>query len=360
MFTKEKTGTIVGLDVDASSLAATEVRFNGDARVVRAVVAPLPPGAFHDGEVADPDLLSEGLRSAFAEHGLSKTVRLGVANQRVAFRTIRLPVIANPDEMDTAVRFQAQEEVPMPLDSAVLDYQVIGGVAGGGEVQKVDVAIVAARREMIMRLLEPVRKAGLRPVSVDLSAFGLIRALAGAEAEAGAGEHIAEGETFVPAVLYCNLGDVTNLAVARRFACLFARVSQFGIGRITARLCEQTRLEPDDARLWLNHVGLEAPIEQVEGDAETVRLARTSLEEGAGLLADELRLSLDYYGAQEEAVPVGPVVLAGPGSAIPGMVERLKDALAREVRVGRPAGLAEVGDAEAARLTTAYGLSLEQ
>ena len=51
------------------------------------------------------------------------------------------------------------------------------------------------------------------------------------------------------------------------------------------------------------------------------------LEEGASGLVDELRLSLDYYGAQEGAVPVEQVVLCGPGSAIPGLAERMQTVL---------------------------------
>lgn len=356
MFTKPKTRTVVGLDVDATTLAATEVHLNGGAEVVRSVVAPMPAGAFRDGEVVDQDAFANVLRETFSEHELSKDVRLGVANQRVAFRTIRLPVIEDPKEMDVAVRFQAAEEMPMPLDSAVLEYQVIGGTSSGEGGPKVDVALVAARREMISRFLEPVRSAGLRPLSVDLSAFGLIRALA------GTGEMPVvepEAEEFVPATMYCNLGDVTNLAVARRFACLFARVSQFGMQQIVDDVAERAQLTAEHAVLWLEHVGLEAPAAEIEGDPQTVETVRAALEDGAGSLAEELRLSIDYYGAQEEAIPVGPVVLAGPGSAIPGLSERLGSHLAREVDVRRPHALSGFADPTAARLTMPYGLALE-
>ena len=91
-------------------------------------IAPLAPEVFHDGEVADPAALAEVLRALFAEHKLSRRVRLGIANQWVVVRTLRLPVIDDPNELDAAVRFQAQEQIPMPLDQAVLDHRVVGGV----------------------------------------------------------------------------------------------------------------------------------------------------------------------------------------------------------------------------------------
>ena len=55
-------------------------------------------------------------------------MRLGVANQRIVVRTIDLPQIEDRKELDAAVRFQAQEHIPMPLEQAVLDFQSLGFV----------------------------------------------------------------------------------------------------------------------------------------------------------------------------------------------------------------------------------------
>ena len=74
--------------------------------------------------------------------------------------------------------------------------------------------------------------------------------------------------------LYCNLGDVTNLAVARGSTCLFTRVSSFGVEGIAQKLAERRQLTLEHARQWLVHVGLEQPIEQIEGDRETSRRPR--------------------------------------------------------------------------------------
>ena len=92
-------------------------------------------------------------------------------------RTLRLPRIEDPDELDAAVRFRAQDEIPMPLDQAVLDHRVIGrGESADGNPQ-IDVLAVAARRDMIHPLVQAMRDAGLNPAGIDLSAFGMIRAL---------------------------------------------------------------------------------------------------------------------------------------------------------------------------------------
>ena len=345
--TKKQTGPVAGLDIEAGSIAATQVAVNGSAQVTDSAIGALDPGAFHEGEVLDAGTLSAALKDFFAEHKLSKRVRLGIGNQRLVVRTMRLPAIEDPKEMEAAVRFQAQEQMPMPLDQAVLEHQVVGGApAEEGGTAQVDVVVVAARREMIASFVEPLRRAGLDPVGVDLSAFAMIRALA--------------GEPSGDAVLYCSLGDVTNLAVARGRACLFTRVSHVGLEAVSARLAGERGLTPEHTAQWLSYVGLETPVEQLEGDAETVAAARRALEEGLSSLADELRLSLDYYGAQEAAVPVERIVLCGPGSALAGLPSRMEAGIGLPISVARPAALGGFDEAAAARLTVPFGLALEE
>ncbi len=357
--TNKKVGPTVGLDLDTGSVAATEVGTDS----LRFGVQAVPPGAFKDGEVLDAEAMAGALKELFAQRGLSKRVRLAVANQGVAFRTLRLPLIDDPEQLKSAVRFQAQEQIPMPLDSAVLDHQVIGGSVTEDGNRQVDVAVVAARKETVESLLEPVRAAGLEPVGVDFAAFGMIRALAGgasspAPASDGGGQ--AATEEFVPATLYCSLGDLTNLAIARGFACMFSRVAQFGVRQIAEELSSSTDLPMEHAEQWLLHVGFETPLDQLEGDAGAAAAARVALEGGAAKLADELRLSLDYFASQQEATPVGDIVLCGWGSAIPGLASRLTTELGRTVTFRRPAALSGLEATEAARLTLPYGLALER
>jgi type IV pilus assembly protein PilM len=356
--TKPKTGPLVGLDIEAGSIAATEIAANGSVQVTGSAIGALEPGAFHEGEVLDPERLAASLKAFFAEHKLSKRVRLGIGNQRLVVRTMRLPAIEDPKEMEAAVRFQAQEQVPMPLDQAVLEHQVVGGVpAEEGGTAQLDVVVVAARREMISSFVEPIRRAGLDPVGVDLAAFGMIRALAGAEAHSS--DTPEPGQQSPGAVLFCNLGDVTNLAVARGRACLFTRVSYVGLEAMAAPLVSALGLTVAHGAQWLSYVGLEAPLEELDGDAEIVAEARRALADGIGSLVDELRLSLDYYGAQEAVVPVEQIVLCGPGSAIAGVPVQMEARIGLPTSVARPPALAGFDDASAARLTVPFGLALE-
>jgi type IV pilus assembly protein PilM len=364
---KKKSNAVVGVDIDAESVAAaTPGAGDGD---VTAQIQKLPDGAFSAGEIVDPAAVSEALRELFSQTRLPKQVRLAVASQGVAFRTLRLPLIEDPEQLRNAVRFQAQEQIPIPLDAAVLDHQVIAAHVEDDGTRQVDVAVVAARRQSVETLLGAARDAGLDPVGIDFAAFGMIRALAGAPAAAtsnggaaskGGTEPGVGAEAYVPATLYCSLGGITNLAISRGFACLFSRVAQFGVRDIALELVSSTDLSLEHAEQWLVHTGLQTPLEELEGDAEAIAAARSALQANVASLADELRISLDYYGAQEGATAVEEIALCGWGSAIPGLAETLGETLGREVSVRRPSALSALPDLEAARLTVPYGLALEQ
>jgi type IV pilus assembly protein PilM len=248
----------------------------------------------------------------------------------------------------------------MPLDEAVIEHRVVGGVAASGDAPaQIDVMVVAARREMILTTLRPLRDAGLEPVGVDLSAFGMIRAVADDEPALAGGDVDTTSPGQPSPSLYCNLGDSTNLAVARGRSCLFTRLSPVGLEDIAGGLSSSTGLTLDHAGMWLNHVGLGRPAEAIEGDPATIARTRAALERGAASIVDELRLSLDFYAAQEGAAPVDKIVLCGPGSAIPGLAAEIEATVGLPIVVSRPPALAGYDAPTAARLTMPLGLALD-
>ena len=348
----KKNTSLVGLDIESGSVAATEVVGNGNRSVGRTAIVPLEAGVVREGGVQDLAALSSALTDLFARHKLTKSVRLGIANQRVVVRTLRLPRIEDRDELDAAVRFRAQDEIPMPLDQAVLDHRIIGrGESADGNPQ-IDVLAVAARRDMIHPLVQAMREAGLNPTGIDLSAFGMIRALGPAE-----GGTDATGELPIPTTLYCHLGDVTNIAVARGTGCLFTRVTPFGVETIADRLASREGISLDDARERLMDVGLEEELASFDDD-DGSGAAREELERGAGKLSDELRMSMEFYGAQEGVTPVERVVVCGTGSTIPGLADRIRNDLGLEISQETPKELSHLDPEDAARLTVSYGLAL--
>ena len=343
---KNKNNTsVVGLDLDPAHIAAAEVSVNGHISVSRGAVAELRPGILRDGEVADPVALADALKAFFAEHELPTRVRLGVANQRIVVRSLDLPPLEDDKALDAAVKAEAPDHIPMPMDEAILDYVPLGQVqTTAGPRQRV--VIVAVRREMIDRLVQATRDAGLRLEGIDLAAFGMVRALAPAESSG--------------ALLYINVAGLTNVAVANHSGCLFTRAAAGGLGSIQTGLAERGSLTLEHARMWMGHVGLATPVAEVEGDPDIVAMTRAALEEGVHQLADTVRNSLNFYRMQDSAETVERALLTGPAVAIPGFAERLATELSLPVE---PAVVAvdepDAVGADAGLLTVAAGLAVE-
>jgi type IV pilus assembly protein PilM len=345
-----KARAIVGIDVKAGSVAGVEVRQNGTATATRSGIAPLPTGVMRNGEVLEPQALGHALKALVSENGLAKTVRLGVGSQWVGVRTLRMPPVADSADIDRAVRIQASEELQVP--DGVLDYEVVRHGVDEAHHPYMEVVCAAARLSTVRPLDEAIRAAGLKSAGLDLAAFGMLRALVEQNAAEGS-ESSADPKTFI----FCELGDSTHLVVATEAICDYARVAAFGVEEIADRLAARRRLTIEHARKWLAHVGLESPLERIDGDPEIVAEAREILTEGAGLIGNELRLLVEYCEGQPGSSVAG-IVCCGPGTAIPGLVARLEHEAGQPVSVRRPAGLDHLDGAAAARLTVPYGLAL--
>jgi type IV pilus assembly protein PilM len=175
----------VGLKIGASYLSAAAIEVNGSARLVQVAREPIPRGIVVGGEVKDVAALTEALKFFFKRHGLSKrNVRIGIANNRIGVRTIELTGIEDPKQVANAVRFRAQEALPIPVDQALLDYQVLGETVEEGQSKK-RVLLVVAYRELVDAYSTACRAAGIKLAGVDLEAFALLRALMPPEEPAG-------------------------------------------------------------------------------------------------------------------------------------------------------------------------------
>src|SRR5437773_8739906 len=104
--------TLVGLDIGSTAVRAAEVA-SGDVPVLaRAAQVPLPPGAVENGEVRQPDVVSEALKELWGRSRIrSRQVRMGVGNQRVVVREIALPWLPEK-ELRASLGFQVQESSP--------------------------------------------------------------------------------------------------------------------------------------------------------------------------------------------------------------------------------------------------------
>ena len=311
----------IGLDVGSTAVRAAEVALGSDPpSLVRAAQVPLPSGAVESGEVRDVEALSGAIRDLWQRGAFkARQAVLGVGNQRVVVREVTLPALP-PKELKQSLPFQVQDLIPIPVDEAVLDYDVLEELEQEG-AKMLRLLVVGAQRDMINRMVDAAVRAKVEPVGVDLVPFALIRAV-GQDEGLGLEESDLGGEAIV------DVGaDVTNICVHERGVARFVRILPSGGRDVTVAMATSLGISEEDAEALKRG-------QPVEGGLSTDQVETTRRSRVAALV-DEIRSSLDFYRAQTPGAEVSRVLVTGGGSKLAGLVELLDERVDAQVERGR-------------------------
>lgn len=315
---------LIGLDVGTTAVRAAEVQAAKDVNLlVRFSQVGLLPSSAPDGEIADPAGVAASIRDA-VERGQfkSRRVAVGVANQKVVVRQVDLPFMEEA-ELRASLQFQVQEFIPIPVEDAILDFQVLEEFRGEQGERRMQVLLVAAQRGMVEGLVGAVTRAGLDPVMVDLAPFAALRAVT---APVGSVLAARESEALIDIG-----GGVTNIVLHEQGTPRFVRILPMGGADITDALVAGLGIPVEDAESVKARVGVAA-----EPGAAVAEGAATIIETRAASFIEEVRGSIDYYLTQPNAAQITRVSLTGGGSRLPNLRARLEAALHIPVREADP------------------------
>ena len=320
--------TAIGLDIGTSVVRAAELSFGrGGLTLERFGQVVLPDGAVRDGEVVDVDAVSHTLRQRWSATGFShKRVMMGVANQRVIVRQLELPWM-EPEELRASLAFQVQDFLPMAVDQAELDFFPLEQVTAEGGGRTLRGLLVAAARETVLANVRCAERAGLSITGVDLSSFAVLRAMGR--------QTTLEVETEA----LIDIGArVTNIVVHSAGMPRFVRILLMGGQDVTDAVADRLGVTMEHAE------GLKQQYTQAGPDGEELATVVQTVTTIAQDFVDEIRGSLDYYGASNPGAPVERIVLSGGGSRLDGLVDRLTTSTRLPVVSGDPLSALRVGN----------------
>lgn len=347
----------VGMDIDHSAIKATQVSSRGGDYTLQHVgYRRLPPGTITEGEVTDHDLLASEIEEFWSTHGFKgKSVVLGLSNQKVIVRLLDFPRM-KPEELESAIGFEAQDHIPMPLDEAVLDHVVLGPQEEDSDLDRI--LIVAAQKDMVSRFTSAVRTAGLQPVGVDVKALSLMRST------------LPEALFEEGATLLLDIGsEITNLVVSQGGSPTLTRFVVGGSNQFTQTIAEAAGIEEEDADRYLMDPRLrigdypedENPAPENEGsengdsededsenedsengdsenDLNPAQMfdIRRGLEDSVQLMAEDVQRSVEYHYSQPGAQDVSQVFVSGEGALVSGLESYLGELLGISAHLGNP------------------------
>jgi type IV pilus assembly protein PilM len=350
---------LVGLKVGGSQLAAARIVNNGHPELVQVAREHLEHGIVVGGELREPELLAEALKAFFRKHKLPRQgVRLGIANNRIGVRIFEIAGIADPKQLENAIRFRAQEALPIPIEEAVLDYHVLGERTDDeGQVVR-RILLVVAYRELIDRYVAACKKAGVRLAGIDLEAFALLRAL---------GEPLpADAPPSDAALVVVSVGhDRSTFAVSDGRVCEFTRVLDWGGSTLDVAIARELDCTPSEAEPFKRQLSL-ATDNVPEGlTQEQANRAREAVQRQLQTFARELVSSLQFYQNQPGSLGIGEIVITGGTAHLGGVADELQRLIGVRVEVGDPLLRVKLGkklretDEQLGSLAVAIGLGIE-
>lgn len=344
---------VVGLSVGASQLAAAVVVNNGRPKLVKAARHTLPPEIVVGGEVRDSEALANEIAAFFSAADLPrKNVRLGIGSSRTGVRVFERPEVDDPRQLANAIRFRAYETLPIPIEEAMLDYQILEEANAPDRV-----LLAVAYRDLVDRFTATCAAAKIELVGIDIEAFALLRAVGG--------EPLSPGERAEAARVAVSIGhDRTTVAVSDGRLCEFTRVLDWGGARVTAAIERALDVDAEEAEQIKCSLDISATTEESEpADERTTKATEAARREVNGL-ARELASSLHFYQDQVDSLGFAEITVTGGGAHLQGLAEQLEELIGISVRVADP--FARVGsghgissNGQDGALAVAIGLGIE-
>lgn len=325
LFGRKKTS--VGLDIGSGLIKVAVVDHSKrEPELVRATVTPLLADAIVEGEVMDPGIVAEAIRSALQSAGLkSPAVVTAVGGRDVIIKKIQIERVKEQQAREL-MRWEAEQHVPFDMESVELDFQILDPDADGLEMS---VLLVAAKRELIESKMRVLTDAGLDTAVVDVEAFALHNAF-----------ELNHPDAMSGVVALLNIGhDVTNINILDDGVPLLTRDLTVGTRRIREDLQRERGLSMEDAQQLIQGYDRSPHLDAViEGRGEEIAVG---IERAAAFVAQNSRTG-----------NLRQIYTCGGGSRIPGLNQMLANRLRLTVRQANPLANLRVRDGALESLVT--------
>lgn len=307
----------VGLDLGSSAIKVVKLeqeRKDGPIRLISASAIPIPLGGVLSEAQNDRGAIAASLKKLLQDmHVDMREVTVALPETQVFTRVIEVPQLSEK-ELESALRWQADQYIPLPLSEVTMDFAVLSKPEN--PKGKMEVLLVAAPLTVIEKTMNMLAQADLTPVAIETEIIACIRPLNQKMAQDSVVMIIDSGAT------------TTGFSILKGGVLLFTHSTSIAGESITRAISTAFNFEHTQAEEYKKVYGL---IEQhFQGKVFA------SIKPIVDSIIEEIRKSILFFQKRNAAAPVKTIILSGGTALLPGLVAYTANALGIEVQIGNP------------------------
>ncbi len=310
----------VGLNLSSYRISVIELIKSKEGLIIKNMIrSEVPSHSIVKGEIQDLVVLAKGLKDIWRKYRISdKKVFIGIANQKVIVKEIKIPVVDN-EEINNSIKYQINDFIPIPKDNIIYDYFVM---EKGEDFSRL--MLVGAMKSMINDVVKSFKNAGLFAQAIDLNCFALYRTINYIH---GLEKKIKSKKSNVFCVV--NLGvEISIIEIVQDNNLKYPRFISASIKSFIDRIYEKTKKDFKYCEKIISEFDFKSLLAEENSKQkvknEDKRLDKDNIEniidnkdiveimkDTADLFIEEVRISVEHFSQENPKYKIGKIILTG-------------------------------------------------
>jgi len=311
-----------GLDISDLSLKIIKLEKSGEGlRLSSFRETRIPSGIIKGGEIKDIEnlakIIKKGLKQVKGKRIRTKYVVSSLPEEKSFLDILQIPVM-NEEEIENAVKFEAENYIPLKLDDVYFDFEKIQPISKQKKYQ--EILIAATPKHIVDSYFKALEQAGLIPIALEIESLAIVRSLIKKNTLTGPLLIIDFGETRTSFIIFSGK--------SLRFTSTIPISSQI----LTENISKNLKISREKAEKLKKKEGL-------EGKKEIFEVIIPPLTD----LAEQIKTCLKYYRshASKDQISIDEkklerILLCGGGANLKGLVGFLSSTLKIKVELSNP------------------------
>ncbi len=286
-----------GMDLGNTTVRVVECKGRRNISAKAIAELPLPKGIINSDSQIDLDRLGQTLKNFVASSGIkTKNVVTSIPSNNIYSSVIKIPKLNN-QELDQAIRFQADKYMPIPLDQAKISWYNLG--LSKNSTTELDILLVAAPARVADKYLRIIESAGLNLMALEINSLAVIRSLV---KKSGSN------------IVFIDIATTqTDITIVENNVPKLVRTVPVGLMSMENIIKQNLKLTDEQALTALFSTGLKS-------SGTSINLI-PHIKPQVDMILTELSKSVAFYQERLMGGAINQVIMYGGASSMPGLVE---------------------------------------